>query len=365
MNLRLSLLLLPVLSALAVVPLAAAAELGSDQWVTIGEHGCWGMPDITPTPGDPNSLLITWQRYRNEAETLMDVKYAALDLRSKKFTPEAYLMDPEPVRVLQAHPTVAFWHGGWRLFFCECLHGDPKGHIVEVSAPRWQDFHQHSVITEKAVTPELNFHSHVQFLALANLGAWLFYTTGNRADKISYSRLQPDGQWDPEPHPVPTERLVGAEKLTLGSTFLEGDDVVLYSSSYEIDPRRQNDRHGFAWRFRCQQDTSRWTADKLTVTGIDEPFQKAGMFFVRVVKMGGTYYLSAQSNRSHRYLAAGKDGLHFKVIRDFGERPALGNAMIGLDAQKSILLVYADATNGLAKLGGGVECLLVPVGEEP
>jgi hypothetical protein len=360
MNPRLSLL---VLSVLAVAPLAAAAELGQDQWVTIGEHGCWGMPEITPTPGVPNSLLITWQRYRNEAETLMDVKYATLDLRSKKFTPENYLMDPKPVQILQAHPAVAFWHGGWRLFYCECLHGDPRGRIVEISAARWHDFHQQLSCTENTVTSELGFHSHVQFLPLTDSCACLFYTTGNRADKIGYSNIQPDGKWNPEPHPVPTGRLVGVEKLTLGSTFLEGSDVVLYSSTYEIDPNRQNNLHGIAWRFRCQQDTSQWTADKLTVTGIDEPFQKAGMFFVRVVKMGGTYYLSAQSNRSHRYLAAGKDGLHFKVIRDFGERPALGNAMIGLDAQKAILLVYADASNGLTKLGGRVECLLVPVGE--
>ena len=30
-------------------------------------------------------------------------------------------------------------------------------------------------------------------------------------------------------------------------------------------------------------------------------------------------------------------------------------------ATQSILFVYADATNGLTKLGGKVECLLVPV----
>ena len=119
-----------------------------------------------------------------------------------------------------------------------------------------------------------------------------------------------------------------------------------------------------AWRFRCPRGADRWTAEKLTVTGSAEPFQKAGMFFVRVIRMASKYYLSAQSNRSHRYLAVGDDGLHFDVIRDSGERPSMGNTMIGLDTAKAILLVYADATNGTTKLGGKVECLLAPVGEK-
>ncbi|MFZ2280365.1 MAG: hypothetical protein WAW39_21380 [Prosthecobacter sp.] len=164
------------------------------------EHGCWWKPDITQTPGAPNSLLITWQRYQDEAETLMDVKYAMLDLRSKKFTPETCLMDPKPVQVLQAHPAVAFWNDARRPFYCERQHGDPRGHIVEISAERWPDFRQHSSFKENAVTPELGFHSHVQFLPLASSGAWLFYTTGNRAEKISCSNIRPDGQWNPGPH---------------------------------------------------------------------------------------------------------------------------------------------------------------------
>ncbi len=357
MHARLLLLLLAA-SACAALP---AAELREDRWSTIGEHGCWGMPEVIPNPDDAGSLLITWQRYRDAAETLMDVKYATLDLRTRRVSPETYLFEPRPVTVLQAHPTLARWRGGWRLFYCECLHGDPRGRIVEIPATSWDGFRAHPVsAAECAVTPELDFHSHVQFLPFSDTRAWLFYTTGNRADTLSYSILQPDGKWSPQPQPVPTSTLVGgAEKMTLGSTFLEGEDAVLYSSSYEINPQKQTGRHGIAWRFRFAKNTGSWSAGKLSVTGIDEPFQKAGMFFVRVVRMGGRYYLSAQSQHSHRYLAAGDDGIHFKVIRDFGERPSLGNAMFGIEANKSLLLIYADATHGLAKLGGNVEAMLV------
>lgn len=361
-------LLFPALFTLAIWAAnsaAVAAELREDQWVTIGEHGCWGLPEVMPNPDDANSLLITWQRYRDAAETQMDVKYATLDLRTHVASPEAYLIEPQPVKILQAHPTVARWQIGWRLFYCECLHGDPRGRIVEIQAANWDEFRRHPVsATEPAVTPELGFHSHIQFLPLANDNAWLFYTTGNRPDTITYSVMQPDGKWDPQPRPVPTSTLVGPEKMTLGSAFLEQDDIVLYGSTYEIHPQKQTTQHGIAWRFRFSSRTQRWTAEKLTVAGIVEPFQKAGMFFVRVTKMGGKYYLSAQSNRSHRYLAVGDDGIHFKLLRDLGERPSLGNAMLGIEHQQAILLVYADATNGLAKLGGHVEAMLVPVGQK-
>jgi len=335
-------------------------ELAPD-WVSIGSHGCWGLPDIRQDPGNPTSYIVTWQQYRDGThEQVMDVKYSVYNVKTKSFSDEAYVFNHEHLARLQAHPCWGYWGGEYRIFYCECQRHNPNGKAVEVKAARWSDFQKYSVSdNEKAVTPELGFHPHLQFVPVNESNAWLFYTIGNRENKICYSIFDSHCGWDKSGHPIPTSKLVGDEAFTMGSAFLEGNDIVIYSSTYELQMNRRTEKHGVAYRFRSNGGGNAWTAEKVIVSGIHEPFARSGELFIRVIKTKGKYFLSSQSNESHRYLAEGNDGIQFNVIHDFGEKPSLGNAMVSIEGTNGILLVYAAKSGD--QLGGKIECMLVSV----
>lgn len=321
-------------------------------WVSIGSHGCWGLPDISQDPRNPTSYIVTWQKYRDGTnEQVMDVKYSIYNSQDKSFSNEAYVFNHNNLTHLQAHPCWGYWRGEYRIFYCECQRHNPNGRAVEVKAARWPDFQKYTVSdNEKAVTLELGFHPHFQFMPVNESNAWLFYTIGNREDKISYSICDSHDGWDRSVQPIPTSKLVGEEALTMGSAFLEGNDILIYSSTYELQMKKRTEKHGVAYRFRFNGNGDAWTAEEVIVSGIHEPFTRSGELFVRVIKTKSKYLLSSQSNESHRYLAEGNDGLHFKVIRDFGERPSLGNAMVSIEGTNEILLVYAHKSGD--ELGG-------------
>ena len=332
-------------------------------WVSIGSHGCWGLPEVSQDPGNPTSYIVTWQRYREGTdEKVMDVKYSVYNSTDRSCSDEAYVFDHSHLTHLQAHPCWGYWGGEYRMFYCECERHVPSGKAVEVRSARWSDFQKYAVSdTEKAVTPELGFHPHLQFLPVTESNAWLFYTNYNWEDRLLYSICDRHSGWDKIAHPIPTSRLVGDATFTMGSAFMEGDDIVIYSSACEGPMKKRTEHDGTAYRFRSNNSGDAWTAEELIVTGIEEPFKKSygGELFVRVIKHKGRYFLSSQSNASHRYLAAGSDGIHFKVIADLGERPSLGNAMAGIEGTNEILLVYADKSGD--ELGGDIECMRVAV----
>jgi hypothetical protein len=307
--------------------------------------------------------MVTWQRYRDgRNEAVMDVKYSVYDSQRKSFSQEAYLFDRQNLHLLQAHPCCGYWGRKYRMLYCQCRKDSPQGKIVEVSADRWWDFHKYGVSdNEKAVTPELGFHPHLQFLPINESNAWLFYTLGNEKDKLCYSTCDSLAGWSEIVHPIPTSNLIGGEALTMGSALVEGRDIVIYGSTYELRSKKHTARHGLAYRFKSRDDGHAWSAERVTVSGIEEPFRRSGELFVRVVKKDSRWFLSSQSGKSHRYLAEGSDGIRFHVIRDFGERPSLGNAMASIEGAKELLLVYADRSNG-DQLGGRIEAMRMPVG---
>ena len=141
-------------------------------------------------------------------------------------------------------------------------------------------------------------------------------------------------------------------------------------SEFENNKYAGNEYAGNGYRFKTSDRGKTWTVDELQVSGISEPFKKSvgGTQWARVLKKGNTYYLSSQSNSSHRWLAKGNDGVHFKVVADFGERPSLGNAMVDIEGTRDILLVYANYPeehwpNFAAGEENDIECLIYDTGE--
>jgi hypothetical protein len=79
-----------------------------------------------------------------------------------------------------------------------------------------------------------------------------------------------------------------------------------------------------------------------------------------VVKKAKTYYMSAQSHSSHRWLAKSDDGVNFSLVKDFGKRRSLGNAMVNVENTNDILLIYASYVDG-KKENKNIECLIYSV----
>ncbi|MCK4817578.1 hypothetical protein KA005_17550, partial [bacterium] len=141
-------------------------------------------------------------------------------------------------------------------------------------------------------------------------------------------------------------------------------------SEFENNKYAGNEYVGNGYRFKTSDRGKTWTVEQLHVSGISEPFKKSvgSTQWARVLKRGNTYYLSSQSNSSHRWLARGNDGVHFKVVADFGERPSLGNAMVNIEGTRDILLVYANYPDGpwpsfAAGEENDIECLIFDAGE--
>lgn len=327
------------------------------EWESIGAHGCWGLPDAHQDPGNHDNYIITWQRYayRPAGNQVMDVKFSVYNARTKSFGPERYVFDPRDVRIVQGHPCWGYSHGQYRVFYCQ--ESDQGDFIAEVTAESWSDFQEHVVSNnEPVVTPDLRSRPHMEFLAVDSSAAWLFYITRPlRSPRLAYSIFDGDAGWDRIQHPIPTDALVGPlkEGSDLGSALREGDDIVLYAA---VD---EGENACNAYRFKTSDRGKTWTADQLSVSGIDQPFKHRELF-VRVVKKGGVYYLSSQSRTCHRWLARGDDGVHFDLVADFGERPALGNAMVNIEGTSDIMLIYASHVGGQKH----IECLVYDTAED-
>ena len=337
-----------------LVAWASAVAAQADEWQVIGKYGCYGLPDTHRDPLDPDRYLITWQRYadRPAGHTVEDVKFATYDARTRAFGPEQYLFDPAKMTIMQGHPCWGYSHGKYRVFYCQkSAEGD---FIAEVAAERWSDFQSYAVSnSELVVTVDLQRRPHMAFLpGDGSSPGWLFYTTNNRPDRISYSLLTASG-WDKTAGSIPTSKLVGTGKQLMGSPLREGNAVMLYSSV------PQGENAGKAYRFVTTNHGKTWRADPLSVSDIDEPFKYGidGQLFTRVVKKKGAYYLSSQNHASHRWLAKSSDGLNFTLVKDFGRRRSLGNAMVDIEGTNDLLLIYASYVDG-KKEHKDIECLI-------
>ncbi len=339
-------------AASAVWTPAAFAE--TFQWQTIGEYGCYGLPDAHRDPHNPDRYIITWQRYaeRPAGHQVEDVKFATYDAKTRAFSPEQYVFDPSKMTIMQGHPCFGYSHGNWRVFYCQkSAQGD---FISEVTAGKWSDFQSYVASdNEPVVTPNLRRRPHMEFLpGDGRAPAWLFYTVNNMPDKIAYSVFHEDRGWNKTAGSIPTSVLAGNNRRLMGSAMREDGYIVLYSSVPD------GDEAGHAYRFRTCDLGKTWTADRLTVSGIDEPFKYNidGQLFTRVVKKDSAYYLSSQSHASHRWLAKSEDGVQFRVVQDFGQRRSLGNAMVNIDGSGELLLIYASLVDGKKD----IECLVYP-----
>lgn len=340
---------------------ASFVTVQADEWQTIGKYGCYGLPDAARDPHDPDSYIITWQRYaeRPPGHTVEDVKFARYDATTKTFSAEQYAFDPRKMTIMQGHPCWGYSHDRCRVFYCQkSAAGD---FIAEVTAAKWSDFQSYAVSdSELVATDDLGRRPHMEFLpGDGSSPAWLFYTMNDQPDRISYSIFRGDGGWDKSAGSIPTSTLQGAGKHLMGSALREGADVVLYSSVC------QGENAGEAYRFKTNDLGKTWSAERLSVSGIEQPFKYDidGQLFTRVIKKGNTYYLSAQSHASHRWLAKSDDGVRFTLVKDFGKRRSLGNAMVDIEGSRDILLIYASFVDGTDE-GKEIECLVYTAPEE-
>ena len=294
----------------------------------------------------------------------MDPKFSVYDARARTFSPEAYVFDPQDVRIEQAHPCWGYSHGKYRVFYCQ--EGERGDFIAEVAAGRWSDLQQYAVSNnEPVVTPDVRSHPHMVFLSVDDSTAWLFYVTRpGSPPRFAYSVFDEDEGWDRSHHLIPAGELIGptgetGEGNDLGSALVEGGDIVLY---LVVD---SGEDRGDAYRFQTSDRGRSWTAAQLSVSGIDDPFKKRALF-TRVVKKGDTYYLSSQSRASHRWLARSDNGVDFKLVADFGEGPSLGNEMVSIEGTGEILLIYASCPDpNRREEEGHIECLVYDTGEGP
>lgn len=337
------------------------------EWQNIGVYGCWGLPDAHQDPDNPDSYIITWQRYayRPAERQVMDVKFSTYKAKTKTFSPETYVFDTRDVAIIQGHPCWGYSHGKYRAFYCQ--KSDQGDFIAEVTADNWPDFQKYVVSdNEPVVTPDLHSRPHMVFQRVDDCTAWLFYITRPlQQPRLGYSIFDKDKGWDRMHHLIPTDTLVGPmnKGSDLGSALKEGDDVVLYAS---VD---RGENACSAYRFNTSDEGETWTAAQLSVSGMDDAFKHRGLF-VRVVKKGCTYYLSSQSRASHRWLARSDNGVDFELVADFGERRSLGNEMVNIEGTSDILLIYAndpgpdrDRTQ-TPRIGEQIECLVYDTGED-
>ena len=196
------------------------------------------------------------------------------------------------------------------------------------------------------------------FLPVDRSTAWVFYLDwwNQQPDTLFYTIFHEDSGWDKIAHPIPTSTLVGYGKHTMGSALKEDNDIVLYSHV------GSGENTGNAYRFKTGDRGKTWTVEQLSVSGIAEPFKRNidGQLFARVIKKDHTYYLSSQSQASHRWLARGDDGIHFKLVADFGKRRSLGNEMVNIEGTRDVLLIYASCIGGEKH----IECILYDTGKE-
>jgi len=337
-------------------------------WKAIGKYGCYGVPDVHQDPNNPDVYIIIWQRYtdRPAGHKVEDVKFAIYNAKNRTFSPERYVFDPRNMTIMQGHPCWGYSHGKYRIFYCQ--RSEQGNFVVEVTADNWSDFQEYEVSNnEPVVTPELGGRPFAVFLPVDDSTAWLFYLDWwrKKPDILSYTIYEKDKGWDKGEHSIPTGTLIGKHKLALGSALKEGSDVVLYGSVC-----RGSECAGSGYRFKTSDRGKTWVADELVVSGISEPFKKSpdGQLWTRVVKKGDTYYLSSQSNASHRWLAKGKDGVHFNLVADFGNRRSLNNVMVDVEGTRDILLVYANYPTSLETTEASgvekdIECLIYDTGK--
>jgi len=337
-------------------------------WKPIGKYGCYGVPDVHQDPNNPDVYIIIWQRYthRPAGHKVEDVKFATYNAKTRTFSPERYVFDSRNMTIMQGHPCWGYSHGKYRIFYCQ--RSDQGNFVVEVTADNWSDFQEYEVSNnEPVVTPELGGRPFQVFLPLDDSTAWLFYLDWwrKKPDILSYTIYEKDRGWDKGEHSIPTGTLIGEHKLALGSALKEGSDVVLYGSVC-----RGSEYAGRGYRFKISDRGKTWVADELVVSGISEPFKKSpdGQLWTRVAKKGDIYYLSSQSDASHRWLARGKDGVHFNLVADFGKRRSLNNVMVNIEGTRDILLVYSNyptdqKTTEAAGTEKDIECLIYDTGE--
>ena len=317
-------------------------------WKSIGEYGCYGVPDGHQDPNNPDVYIIIWQRYtdRPAGHQVEDVKFAIYNARTSTFSSERYVFDPRNMTIMQGHPCWGYSHGKYRIFYCQ--KSEQGDFVAEVTADNWSDFQKYEVSnSEPVVTPDLGGRPFQVFLPLDDSTAWLFYLDWWRKnpDVLIYTTYDKDKGWGKREHSIPTSTFVEKYKwMALGSALKVGNDIVLYASVC-----RGSEYAGRGYRLKTSDRGKTWTTDELVVSGISEPFKKSpdGQLWTRVVRKGDTYYLSSQSDTSHRWLAKGKDGVHFNLVADFGERRSLNNVMINIEGTRDILLVYANYPTNL------------------
>lgn len=329
------------------------------EWKTIGVFGCYGLPDAHQDPQNPDRYIITWQRYtstprKNKVE---NVKFSIYNAKAKTFSPGKYVFEPCNAVIMQAHPCWGYSHGKYRLFYCQ--KNDQSASIAEVITDNWSDFQRYRISkSETPVISDLGECPHMVFLPVDRSTAWVFYLDwwNQQPDTLFYTIFHEDSGWDKIAHPIPTSTLVGYGKHTMGSALKEDNDIVLYSHV------GSGENTGNAYRFKTGDRGKTWTVEQLSVSGIAEPFKRNidGQLFARVIKKDHTYYLSSQSQASHRWLARGDDGVHFKLVADFGKRRSLGNEMVNIEGTRDVLLIYASCIGGEKH----IECILYDTGKE-
>ena len=329
------------------------------EWKTVGVFGCYGLPDAHQDPKNPDRYIITWQRYisippENQVE---NVKFTIYNARTRTFSPEKYAFEPCSAAIMQAHPCWGYSHGKYRVFCCQ--KNDQSAFIAEVTTGNWSVFQRYRISKNETVAmSNLAECPHMVFLPVDKSTAWLFFLNwwNQQADTLFYTIFHADSGWDRIAHPIPTSTLVGHGKHTMGTALKEGSDIVLYSHV------GSGENTGNAYRFKTGDRGKTWTVEQLSVSGIAEPFKCNidGQLFTRVVKKGHTYYLSSQSQASHRWLARSDDGVRFELVADFGKRRSLGNEMVNIEGTRDVLLIYASCIGG----DKHIECLVYDTGKE-
>ncbi|MDY7009952.1 MAG: hypothetical protein SVV80_04285 [Planctomycetota bacterium] len=324
-----------------------AASARRYDWKAIGVFGCHGVLDAHPDPNNPDKYIIIWQRYAPSMvkdkgpKTVENVRFSIYDARTKTFSPAADVFDVRNMTIYQGHPCWGYSHGKYRVFYCQ--RSGKSNHIAEVTASSWADLQKYPVSnTEPVVTPDLGGRPMSGFLAVDDSTAWLFCegvsAEKKNLDSLSYFIFHKDKGWDGVKHDIPTKKLIGRGDHLMGTAMVVGGDIVLYSSV------GVGEKAGNAYRFRTSDRGGTWTAERLTVSGVEDPFKRDidTQLFTTVVRKGRWCYLCSQSHSSHRWLARGTDGVHFKLVVDFGKRRSLSNTMVNIKGTRDILLVYAD-----------------------
>ena len=152
-----------VLAALCV-PSALAGD--SHEWRTIGEYGCYGLPDAHRDPNDSDNYLITWQRYaeRRRRGTRQRTSSSRFTTpRRSSSAPSVTCSIPSEMTIYQGHPCWGYSQGEYRVFYCQkSARGD---YIAQVSADEWLDFRSYVVSNnEPVITPDLGARPHLAFL---------------------------------------------------------------------------------------------------------------------------------------------------------------------------------------------------------